>query len=339
MDSILKAVAEEFEKGKKNFSNQKFTQALGHFEEVLKILHHELGRASDITAPIHINIALIYIAKEEWPKASHELHRALALLPSRGGIETRKILGAISHNLGFVNIKLGKKDEAFSYLKKALRIRERTFGENHIDTAATKDALGCLLCEEMSYGDALELFESAVHVREELLGTNHPDTAKSWYNLAKTLTLTNKTQKALFYAKKAVDVLQPTLGQCNHTILAKNLKRRLERNAEKGKERRVLASEVIRPIPRESNELTLRVEEEKAKVVSSARESARISQPGHSLQSSHSSQSSSHMSESIRPTETKPTDIIASTPTLLGYSSLSSSIMYKSKCTRPSPYR
>ena len=68
--------------------------------------------------------------------------------------------------------------------KKALAIRLKTLGENHIDTAASKANLG-LLCQDLQrYDEAQTLMQSALETTQHTLGPDHVDVAGCWRNLA-----------------------------------------------------------------------------------------------------------------------------------------------------------
>jgi len=89
--------------------------------------------------------------------------------------------GAYAHMLQF--------SDALVYYKKALRIRQQTLGENHIDTAILRNNIAvCMACTDpitASREEILNNLTAAHTLLYEQLGPNHPRTATALRNLSR----------------------------------------------------------------------------------------------------------------------------------------------------------
>ena len=62
-------------------------------------------------------------------------------------------------------------------LERALAIREKVLGKNHLDVASTLDHLAAVYDAQAKYAEADELYERSLAIREQALGVDHPDVA------------------------------------------------------------------------------------------------------------------------------------------------------------------
>ncbi len=87
-------------------------------------------------------------------------------------------------NLATVDNITGEYVEARALFERALAIRERSLGPEHIEVARSLNNLG-LACTSMgALTEARALLERALRVREHALGPEHPEVARSLTNLA-----------------------------------------------------------------------------------------------------------------------------------------------------------
>ena len=84
-------------------------------------------------------------------------------------------VGAALNGLGWVQLDLGDLSVARATLERALRIRERTLGPNHLRTSQTLAHLGRLYRDLGEYDQARATFERALRIQERVLGPDHPD--------------------------------------------------------------------------------------------------------------------------------------------------------------------
>ena len=84
----------------------------------------------------------------------------------------------------------GKYTEALPLAERALVIREKALGSQHLDVAQSLNTIAELYREKGDYVQAEPLYKRALAIREKALGAEHPDFAESVNNLA-----------VLYYAK------------------------------------------------------------------------------------------------------------------------------------------
>ena len=82
-------------------------------------------------------------------------------------------------NLGLVYGSQGKQEEALQYLREALQIWLRAFGDVHPLVAYIKHNIGLILRETGKESEARAMFAEAAAVRGAVFGPNHPDTKES----------------------------------------------------------------------------------------------------------------------------------------------------------------
>ncbi|HVF71351.1 MAG TPA: tetratricopeptide repeat protein [Chthoniobacterales bacterium] len=78
----------------------------------------------------------------------------------------------------------GLYSQAVPIATKLFKLREKTLGAEHADTAASLNMLGFLHDRMGDYAVAAPLYQRSLQIREKVLGPDHPDTATSLNNLA-----------------------------------------------------------------------------------------------------------------------------------------------------------
>ena len=71
----------------------------------------------------------------------------------------------------------GKYAEAIPLAEKALAIRKKVLGDNHLDVATTLNNLASLYHSQGRYTEAEPLYKESLAIDKEKLGENHPDVA------------------------------------------------------------------------------------------------------------------------------------------------------------------
>lgn len=116
------------------------------------------------------------------------------------------------NNIGlFVFSYFAEYDTAMGYYQKALKIRERILGTEHIDTAMSYNNVGTVYDAKGEYDKALECYEKALTIRNIALGKEHLLTAQSYHNIGETYNKMGEYDKALVYFEKALAIKEKTL--------------------------------------------------------------------------------------------------------------------------------
>ena len=80
--------------------------------------------------------------------------------------------------------RAGKFVEAVPLAQRALAIREKALGPDHLDVAQSLSSLAAIYVYQGRYADAEPLERRALAINEKALGPNHPNVATSLNNLA-----------------------------------------------------------------------------------------------------------------------------------------------------------
>jgi serine/threonine-protein kinase len=123
---------------------------------------------------------------------------------------------------GAVLVRMGKYDEGRAVHERALALREKLFGPDHPDVAASLGAIGNALLMKGSFVESRAFTERALALREKLLGEDHPDLAKSLNNLASAYLGVGDYPRALATHERTLALRERLLGP-DHPEVANSL--------------------------------------------------------------------------------------------------------------------
>ncbi len=106
--------------------------------------------------------------------------------------------------------------------QKALAIREKWLGPDHLEVAQSLNILAELYSELNKQPEARLLYQRALRIREQALGPNHPDVAQSLNYLAILAKEQGNFREAEPLYQKALTIREQTLG-LNHPLVAQSL--------------------------------------------------------------------------------------------------------------------
>ena len=112
--------------------------------------------------------------------------------------------------------------EAEPLMRRALKIDEQSFGENHPNVAIDLNNLAELLRNKGAYAGAEPLCRRALAIWEQVLGKEHPNTAQSLNNLAELLRSKGDYVGAEPLCRRALDIREKVLGK-DHSDTAQSL--------------------------------------------------------------------------------------------------------------------
>src|SRR5262245_17789467 len=116
----------------------------------------------------------------------------------------------------------GKYDEALPYIERALAIRERILGPDHLDVSQAINSLAALYYYKGEYSKAEPLYQRALAIKEKSLGPEHPDVAHSLNNLAVLYENLGDYAKAEPLMLRALTIREKSLGP-DHPDVAHSL--------------------------------------------------------------------------------------------------------------------
>ena len=83
----------------------------------------------------------------------------------------------------------GKYAEAISWYERALKIYEREFGVDHINSASTINNIGIVYDSQGKYAEAISWYERALKIKEREFGVDHINSANTINNIGIRLLL------------------------------------------------------------------------------------------------------------------------------------------------------
>jgi len=204
-----------------------FYEDLGEYSKAEPLFHHTLsiclgsyGEKSIYTANAYCDKARLYCNMRKYTESRFLYKRALVIYEEKLGKEhpnISPILIGLSH---FYNHKkLFKK--AISLASRALEIKEKKFGKNNLHTSYIIQHLGYFYYKEGVYTLAEELYERVLIINEKHFGLEL-GIVGILKNYADLLQAKNNVEGAIFFAKRATNILQKNRNK--NRKLTKNLK-------------------------------------------------------------------------------------------------------------------
>ncbi len=86
---------------------------------------------------------------------------------------------AVRHDIGRTLLRLGQVDEAEEQIAASLQLRERVYGADSLEAAASLNSLGEARYDHGDLASAGRHFERALTLRRRFLGEDHPDVAET----------------------------------------------------------------------------------------------------------------------------------------------------------------
>jgi tetratricopeptide (TPR) repeat protein len=127
-------------------------------------------------------------------------------------------LARVLHNTAAYLTERARYSEAQRLLERALAIRERALGPEHLDVADSLTKQGVLFVHEAQYAAALALFERVLAIRERALGPEHADFAETLNNLAFVAELQGRDADAETLHKRALAIRERALGPAHPDV-------------------------------------------------------------------------------------------------------------------------
>ena len=123
---------------------------------------------------------------------------------------------------GLALLDAGKYSQAKAPLARALAIREKVLGPEHLKVVTSLNNLALLYDNQGRYEEAAPLYQRALSIREKVLGPEHPDVATSLNNLALLYDVQGRHEEAEPLYQRALSIREKVLGS-EHSHVAASL--------------------------------------------------------------------------------------------------------------------
>ena len=134
----------------------------------------------------------------------------------RDSLEAAKILDYLVEALS----RVGKSriPESQEFADRLVKIKEKIFGPDHVEVAASLNGMGLILLDIGNYQGAASAHRRALAIREKALGPEHGDVALSLHNLATALKDAGEYVEARSLYDRAISIKEKTFGPDRPTV-------------------------------------------------------------------------------------------------------------------------
>jgi hypothetical protein len=167
--------------------------ALGDFEaakmgydESLSTRNAEAQLSRSIARSMHAVAKVMMVTAESLRECKRVMERALVMRKKLLGSDHADV-GDSLHDLGLLNFKMGKTEQAAVLLDRALANRQGALGSRHPKVGLNLAALALVFRSMGRYTEAKDLSLDSLKIRRATAGENHLDTAESYFCLALSL--------------------------------------------------------------------------------------------------------------------------------------------------------
>jgi tetratricopeptide (TPR) repeat protein len=210
-------------------------RALQILSRVLTLQESSIGEIHPDTAATYQDIGAVQGKKGQFDNALRSLQKCLEIQEEVFGAYspevaiTRSLLGHTIVLRGDDGDELMEHRGALQQYRKALVIRERCLGEDHLDVAASYQNIGESLCKLGDFQGALAAYRESLSILESLLGENHADVAMGHSLLGNVLYQQGDFQGAMEEYSIALAIREEVFGKTHqetansHTEIGKLL--------------------------------------------------------------------------------------------------------------------
>ena len=206
------------------FEKHEYTSSQKNLFKLLELSrHHKLPTNPTLFAKIYnaIGFACFKEENDKPNKGAEFFEETLKLYKQKYNTHTAFAL----HGLGCIYYEKKMYDNAIDYLKKAVGIIQKIYGENHIDLARCMSSLGECYYATAQFKLATSTCLKAIEVGQSISTDGYNfDVADAYYTLSMVLQAENNnkpTQNSLEYFQKSLDIFKKLLNQPTHKDIIK----------------------------------------------------------------------------------------------------------------------
>ena len=122
----------------------------------------------------------------------------------------------------------GQLTEAFKSYNRALKIKEREFGVDHINSADTIMSIGLVYSDQGKYAEAISWYERALKIIEREFGVDHINSADTINNIGIVYSNQGKYAEAISWYERALKIKEREFG-VDHINSADTIKQHRQR--------------------------------------------------------------------------------------------------------------
>jgi tetratricopeptide (TPR) repeat protein len=202
---------------------ENFDVALQIYSRVLALQEASIGEIHAKTAATYQDVGLVQAKKGDYDNALRSLQKCLEIQEQVFGpyspevAITRSYLGHTIVERGDDGDELMEHRGALQQYRKALVIREKCLGEDHLDVAGSYQNIGESLCKLGDFQGALAAYRESLSILESLLGENHADVASGHSLLGDVLYQQGDFQSAMEEYSISLAIREEVFGKTHST--------------------------------------------------------------------------------------------------------------------------
>jgi tetratricopeptide (TPR) repeat protein len=150
--------------------------------------------------------------RETFTEMTPHILSITAICEQSGKREDIEDVASFYNFLGYGYTELANYEVALEYYQKAIDIREKKIGKEHIDTAMVYNNIAAVYDDLGNYSKAQEYYQWAVDIYEKF-DKKHPDTASAYDNIGLTYSKQGYYDRALECCDKALAIREKIYGK------------------------------------------------------------------------------------------------------------------------------
>ena len=158
----------------------------------------------------HMDAGVQAYLQQDYPEAEKQFTAAAKEAEQLGPQDPR--LATTLNSLAETHRAQGRFEEAETFHKRALSIREKALGPGHAATAQSLNNLAAIYKAQRRYAEAIPLLKRALEINEKLLGRDHPDLAPDLKSLAELYRLQGRDSEAETLERRSQMRREPTVS-------------------------------------------------------------------------------------------------------------------------------
>lgn len=150
------------------------------------------------------------LEQHRYEQAHFWARQAGAWIERLGGSD--ELSGKLANNRGVLAYAEGRYGDAIAEYQRALELRERVYGPDHLETAKVLGNLGVVYANQRKLDEAIAHYDRALTTQRRILGDHHPLVATSLVNLGMAYRAQGQFEAALEAFTGALEIRQRTVG-------------------------------------------------------------------------------------------------------------------------------
>lgn len=182
----------------------RYRESIKNTENALDIRIKLNGPESTAVADCYVNLACAFKGLNEYDKAIDKLEKALQIRLKTFGELSLEVADCYQ-NLGSYYGDIDNHAKAMMYAKKSFDIRKAILDQNHPLIGKSLESIGCELCKEEKYNEAIKFFDDALIIYR--CSMQEVSEATCYSNKGYALSKLNKEKSALACHNKSLEIL------------------------------------------------------------------------------------------------------------------------------------